>query len=134
MINEMNKVIEFHKKRRMFCIYQNKLFVAQPNIHYSHEEWFKLKGWSSTNSIPRGFVDKDIYFYVGSDFEINKEIETIFFRHIEELIHKLNLKPNTKIHGGLIKNKAGEKWKPKKELGNIYSLQISSTTSFSRIK
>lgn len=124
---EDEKTIAFHKSRRMFCIYQNKLFIAEPNLPYSHAVWFEKEGWISRkkdelmDSIIRGIVDnnKDIYFYIGYNFEINKEIEPIFFSHLKEFVEKLNLESNTKIFGGLIKQEAGKIWPPRKEYGKL---------------
>jgi len=124
---EDKKIKAFHRSRRIFCIYQNKLFIAEPNLSYSHAVWFEKKGWISRkkdelmDSIIRGIVDSngDVCFYVGYDFEINKEIESIFFLHLKELVEKLNLKSNAKIFGGLIKEQAGKVWTPRKEYGKI---------------
>ena len=124
---ENEKTIAFHKSRRMFCIYQNKLFIAEENLLYSHAVWFEEEGWVSRkeddlmNSITRGIVDNsgDVYFYVGYNFEINDETENVFFLHLEELVEKLKLKSTAKIFGGLIKQNAGRIWPPIKEYGEI---------------
>lgn len=124
---EDEKTIAFHKNRRMFSIYQNKLFIAEPNLPYSHAVWFEKEGWISRkkddlmDSILRGIVDNkgDVYFYVGYDFGINEEAESIFFSHLKELVEKLNLKSKAKIFGGLIKQEDGEIWPPRKEYGKI---------------
>ena len=124
---EDEKTMAFHKSRRMFCVYENKLFIAEPNLPYSHAVWFEKEGWISRqkddlmDSLVRGIVDDkgDIYFYIGYDFEINKETESIFFSHLKELVEKLNLKSNAKIFGGLIKQEAGKIWPPRKEYDKI---------------
>lgn len=123
---EDEKTKAFHRSRRMFCIYQNKLFIAEPNLPYSHAVWFEKEGWISRENdelmdkIIRGIVNNngDIYFYVGYNFDINKEIESIFFYHLKELVKKLELKSNAKIFGGLITQESG-KWPPRKEYGTI---------------
>ena len=46
-IKEDEKIRTFHKSRRMFCIYNNKLFIAEPNLSYSHAVWFEKRGWIS---------------------------------------------------------------------------------------
>jgi len=71
-------------------------------------------------SIIRGMINKkgDIYFYVGYNFEINSEAEIIFFSHIKELVKKLNLKSDSKIFGGLIKQNSDD-WPHRKEFGQI---------------
>ncbi len=124
---EDEKTIAFHRSRRMFCIYQNKLYIAEEGLPYSHAVWFEKEGWISRkkdrliDEIVRGIVDDngDIYFYVGYNFEINKKIETIFFSHLKELFEKLKLKSNAKIFGGLIKQETKKIWSPKKEYGKI---------------
>tara|TARA_Y100000310_G_C20029371_1_gene511080 strand:+ start:49 stop:465 length:417 start_codon:yes stop_codon:yes gene_type:complete len=123
---ENEKTRAFHKSRRMFCIYKNKLHLAKPNLLYSHATWFEKEGWISEEkdslmeSIIRGMVDSkgDIYFYVGYDFKINNEAKFIFFLHLKELVKKLNLNANAKIFGGLIKQNSG-KWPPRKAYGKI---------------
>ncbi len=124
---EDKKVKAFHRSRRMFCIYQYKLFIAKPNLPYSHATWFEKEGGISKekdelmNTLVRGIIDSkgDIYFYTGYDFKINKEAETTFFRHLKELAEKLKLNPDSQIFGGLIKQEAGKIWPPKKEYGKI---------------
>ena len=126
-VKEDEKVEVFHRNRRMFCIFKNKLYIAEPNIPYSHAVWFKKEGWLSKedekimDNIVRGLVDDkgNIYFYVGYDFHINKEIELIFFSHLKELVEKLDIDPNAKIYGGAIKQKPGGRWPPRKSYGNI---------------
>ena len=123
---EDKKIREFHLSRRMFCIYQNKLYIAKVNNPDSHAVWFEKEGWISKEKdelmekIIRGIIDNkgDIYFYIGYDFRINNEVESIFFTHLKELVKKLKLKPNAKMFGGLIRQKTG-KWPPKKEYGKI---------------
>ncbi len=125
-VKEDAKTRAFHLSRRMFYIYQNKLFVAESDLPYSHAVWFEKKGLISRkkdkliDEIIRGIIDGDgnIYFYVGYDFEINKEIESLFFSHLKELTEKLKLKFNAKIFGGLIKQKVG-KWPPRRAYGKI---------------
>ncbi len=125
-IKNNETVKEFHRNRRMFCIYQNKLYIAEPNLPYSHAVWFERKQWISKekddlmDKIVRGIVDEngDIHFYIGYDFQINKKIESIFFSYLKELIEKLELNSNSQIFGGSIKQESG-KWPPRKEYGKI---------------
>jgi hypothetical protein len=117
----MNEVEEYHKKRRMFCIKDDELFIADANLTYSHKEWFEKEGWGSSMEVIRGIVDEegDIYFYTGQNFEINEKAEEEFFKHLPELVEKLNLKQTAKIYGGLIKQTPGRQWPPKKEFGTV---------------
>ena len=86
-----DEIIEFHKLRRMFCVKDFKLFIAKSGLDYSHAEWFEEEGWMTINNddfmyhTMRGIVDQygDIYFYVGYNFEVNPQIERIFFQYLE---------------------------------------------------
>jgi hypothetical protein len=125
---ENKKTIAFHKSRRMFCIYKNQLFIAEPQLPYSHAVWFEKEGWTSKKSdamdyLVRGIIDNkgNIYFYIGYNFEINDVAETVFFSHLKELVKKLNLKSNMEVFGGLIKQEAGRIWPPIKKYGKIES-------------
>ncbi|EKE20943.1 MAG: hypothetical protein ACD_7C00420G0003 [uncultured bacterium] len=122
-----DKVQEFHQGRRMFCIYDGQLHIADENVPYSHAIWFQNKNWMTKerdelmSEIPRGIVDNkgDIYFYVGYNFDINESIEFIFFSHLTELVKRLNLNTNAQIFGGLIKSEPGTMWPPIKSYGKI---------------
>ena len=107
-IEEDKQTIEFHKSRRMFCIKEGKLVIAEPNLPYSHAVWFEKEGWmdeaddSFMDNITRGIVDKlgDVYFYKGYDFSVDEESEKELFRHIGELRESLDLKLTAKVYGG----------------------------------
>ncbi|MFA5070331.1 MAG: hypothetical protein WC528_03540 [Patescibacteria group bacterium] len=124
---EDEKIKAFHRSRRLFAIYNDKLFVAEPALPYSHASWFEKEGWitkendSLMNKIVRGIVDdkEDIYFYVGYDFNVNSEAESSFFPHLNELSERLKLNNEAKIFGGLIKGDPGKKWPAIKKYGRI---------------
>jgi len=126
-IKEDERVRTFHRSRRMFCIHQNKLFIAEPSLPYSHAVWFEKEGWISKENdklmdkIVRGIIDEfgDIYFYGGYDFNINNEIERIFFNHLNEIVKQLKLKATARIFGGLIKQESCSKWPSRKNYGQI---------------
>lgn len=111
----------------MFCVYQDKLYIADKNLSYSHAAWFTKEGWiskrkdESMDRITRGIIDDkgDIYFYIGDDFRVDKESEDIFFSHLKELAGKLKLDINAQIFGGVIKLKPGEIWPPINKYGKI---------------
>ena len=126
-IKEDEKTRVFHRSRRMFCIYQDKLFIAEPNLPYSHAVWLKKEGWLSKGDdeimtkIVRGVVDDQgcIYFYIGYDFRIDDNCEHVFFSHLKELADRLKLNSEAKIFGGLIKSEPGQIWPPIKSYGKI---------------
>lgn len=124
---EDSKVENFHQSRRMFCFYQGKLYVADANLPYSHATWFEKEGWMTKeedglmNEMTRGIVDSkgDVYFYIGYDFNVNDDIEAIFFSHIKELSEQLNLDENAHIYWGLTKSAPGTIWPPVREYGKV---------------
>ena len=129
-VQETESVRQFHKSRRMFCILNDILYIAEPNLPYSHAEWFTREGWmtpdddSLMNKIPRGMINAqgDIYFFVGYDFAINDTIEQLFFNHLYELVESLALKPTASVYGGLIKQTTGGQWPAKKCYGAVDEL------------
>ena len=124
---ETSIIKEFHRSRRMFCVYDGQLRIADKNLPYSHTTWFQNENWMTKekdelmNEIPRGFVNSkgDIYFYTGYDFEINDSIESIFFPHLKELVRQLGLDTNALIFGGLSKTEDDTIWPPRKSYGKI---------------
>ncbi|TAK97091.1 hypothetical protein EPO05_00120 [Patescibacteria group bacterium] len=126
-IREDSKTDSFHQSRRMFCVYQGKLHIAEPNLPYSHATWFAKEGWISKQSdelmedILRGVVDDkgNIHFYVGYNFELNDYAESMFFAHLAELAEKLKLNSDARIFGGLTRSKSGEMWPAIKNYGSL---------------
>ncbi len=111
----------------MFYVYKNRLIIAPSNMPYSHAEWFVREGFMSKNdddlmnTIVRGIVtrDKEIYFYVGHDFNVTAEAESEFFCHLKELQQALSLKDSTLIYGGAIKDRVGSQWTARKNYGEV---------------
>ncbi|MFA5023507.1 MAG: hypothetical protein WC523_00925 [Patescibacteria group bacterium] len=126
-IEEDEAIKDFHRSRRMFCIINNILYIAEPNLPYSHAIWFEKEGWmtesndSLMSEATRGVVDDkgDIYFYIGYDFGLDEKTKTIFFSHLKELVNRLNLNLDSQIFGGLIKSDSSTKWPPIKDFGKI---------------
>ena len=119
----------FHRNRRMFCISNGRLYIAKPNLPYSHAAWFKNKGWMDEEhdefmeKSVRGYVIKDneIRFYVGYDFRVTKEAEDEFFEHLNELVNKLNIRAEVKVLGGQVKTK-DTVWPAEKYYGTVEEL------------
>ncbi len=119
----------FHKSRRMFCIKDNKLYIAAANLNYTHAVWFEKEGWitqendSLVSEITRGFVDSlgNVHFYVGFDMRITKKAFQETIKHLPELIETLNLNKEKIVYGGRGKNKDG-KFEPTKSYGKIREL------------
>ncbi|HJX50741.1 MAG TPA: hypothetical protein VJ438_04730 [Candidatus Nanoarchaeia archaeon] len=121
---------KYHLSRRMFCIVDDKLYIAEPNLSYSHAVWFEKQKWIShdnneefMNKVVRGIVyGGDIYFYSGYDFIINKKIESIFFPYLKQLVNQLGLSANAKVYGGFERINPDEKMTPRKFFGRVKEL------------
>jgi len=127
--SSIKAVGDFHRKRIMFGIKDDRIYVAPKRVTYTHAVWFEKLGWitpkndSLMKTLVRGFVfDSELYFYVDYDFKITSESEKIFFSHIEDLAEKLALTNDCKIFGGMIKGTPGEKFKPVKDYGELKNL------------
>jgi len=113
--------------RRMFAIFEDKLYLAPLGSNLSHTEWFLEKGWirgcddNKFGSITRGMIDPagDLYFYIGSDFALTREAEESFFGKLPELAKRVILKPDACIFGGLVKQNNPGKWPPRKRFGLV---------------
>jgi len=130
-VKEDEKIVEFHKSRRMFAIYKSKLHIAPPNVSCSHAVWFEKMGWMTYDDdklmaiTTRGFVDKegDVRFYAGYDFHSDDNSEKEFLRFLPELAKKLKLQDTAVVYSGLIKPKEHiQPWPGKKRLGAIGEL------------
>jgi hypothetical protein len=119
-------VKDFHSNRRMFAIKDDKLFIAKPNVSFSHARWFEMEGWikgpedSMMNKIVRGFVnDEGIYFYKGYDFSVDVQSENVMAMHLEQLVELTSIDVKKHLYGGMIKQNAPGKWPPRKDYGVI---------------
>lgn len=114
----------------MFCIKDNKLYIAEPNLPYSHAVWFEKMGWMDEKNdllmdrITRGYVDDkgDIYFYKGYDFRVDDKSEQEVRLYLVELMKKLHLKNTAKLFGGL--SKKNNQTFPIKKYGLVKSFLI----------
>ena len=108
LLKEGEETESFHRQRRIFCINNNILYIAEPNFPHSHAVWFEQKGWINQTKdelmekMVRGMVSPqgDVYFYRGYDFRIDKESEDIFFKHLESIVKELSILPEAKVYGG----------------------------------
>ena len=124
-IKEDEQTKALHRNRRIFCIYRDKLRLAEKGATYTHAIWFEKEGWMSKeddalmDEIVRGMVDGkgDVYFYIGYNFEVNEKVEKIFFPYLKELVETLRLNPENKVFGGFSKGPKG--FAPKKSYGVI---------------
>lgn len=113
---EDKRIKDFHKSRRMFAIYKNRLYIAKKGVDYSHAVWFVKTKWITIKNnelmdkITRGIVDSkgDVYFYKGYDFRIDKIAEKEMFSHLNKLTKKLKLNSKAKVYGGYLKKKLKE--------------------------
>jgi hypothetical protein len=125
---EDGKTRALHSSRRMFCVREGALHIAEEGVPYSHAEWFEREGWmrdsGEMDRIVRGVVDSggNLHFYAGWDFRVDAAAEKAFFPHLKELAERLHLKPTARVHGGMVKGKPGEQWTPKKSYGALSEL------------
>ncbi|MDO8504150.1 MAG: hypothetical protein Q7S60_05750 [bacterium] len=134
-IKENGKTQIFHLSRRMFCIKDNKLYIADANLPYSHAVWFEKEGWitpandSLMSDITRGFIDSsgNIHFYVGYDFRVTDEAFKNIMDHLHELTKTLNLDKNGKVYGGQVRNEE-ESFSPIKSFGTINDLLVQNSS------
>jgi hypothetical protein len=131
-------VQEFHRKRRMFCINNEIVYIAPESVTYTHAVWFENMGWMTVENdrimenLARGYEypwplsgvkEPEIYCYVGYDLRITAEAERTFFAHLREIAGKLSLPPDTKVFGGLRKTSNKERFLPIKEYGRLKELE-----------
>ncbi len=118
---------EYHRKRRMFFVIDDKLVLPEVGSDKSHFEWLESNGYSidkAKNIIEnnlRGVINPDgsIRFFVGNDRIINEEIERKFFEILPELVKVFDLKSETMIGGGVKQGNVGEVWPAIKEYGQV---------------
>ncbi len=118
---------EYHRSRRMFFVINNELVLPEKGSEKSHREWLEDNGYSKDeaekiiNTEMRGALNPDgnIRFYITEECVINDEIEKKFFEILSELVEIFNLKPETLIGGGVIKQKPGKIWPAIKEYGQV---------------
>ncbi|MBR9677036.1 hypothetical protein GOV04_02750 [Candidatus Woesearchaeota archaeon] len=119
----------FHRGRIMFVIKDNRLFIAPKGVAYSHAVWFEREDWmkfnddSFMNENVRGRVDPqgNIGFYVGYDFSVTEKAEKTFFKHLKEIVTKLNVQPTALVYGGL-KKISDDSLGPAKNYGTVKEL------------
>jgi len=112
---------EYHRKRRMFCIVNDRVHLAPEKDERSHREWMDAEGLSDNfEEEVRGVVYEDrLIFFRGSDWQADEKAEKIFFLNIADVAKLMNLQKDTLICGGCIVGKIGEVWPPKKVFGRL---------------
>lgn len=83
---------EYHKARRMFFLINNELVIPKKGSDKSHLEWLRENGHtqeeakSIIETVMRGVVNPDgnVRFFIGKNWEVNKEIEKKFFEIFTE--------------------------------------------------
>lgn len=106
MVNVEEHIKNRHLKRRMFAIVHDKLMIAEPNIPDSHIQWFEKEGC--------------VWFYCGKECLIDENSEKIFFKHLPEIVERLNISKLSIIKGGKIRGDvlSGD-WPARKEYGSV---------------
>lgn len=123
----MDKEKEYYRQRRIFFKINENLVLGEKGFEGSHYDWLKNQGWTEQKTKEfiknelRGTVDPDgnIKFFTGENWEINEKIEKDFFEILPELVEKLEIKNDTKVFGGAIKQEIGKIWPPRKDYGTV---------------
>jgi hypothetical protein len=133
-VSESGDTERLHRQRRMFCVINGEVIIAQPDCPHSHAKWLEELG-IPTNEIDaimstslRGAVDQNgnLRFYTGWDFSVDEKLEQELLRILPVLEEKLSLKPDTKIFGGTIKGEPGTVWEPRKYFGTLEEVKKQS--------
>ena len=122
----MITIEDFHRSRRMFAVINNVLFISEPNTTESHKEWFIRMNWIKDdkdtyfNIIPRGYVDsKNLYIYIGENFEEDIELAEVLLQYLPQLINKLQLSNDINLCLGAIPGGNQNPFPPRRVLGKI---------------
>ncbi|MBQ8845452.1 MAG: hypothetical protein IJ008_05545 [Clostridia bacterium] len=105
---------DFHKRRRAFLIYMDKVCYIPVGSEMSHFEYSEKLGIEKDvfEKLCRGYaLDGDLYFYKGH-FVYDEELINYAEKFIKEIQKELNLKEDMKVYFGLNVGKEGEIWKP----------------------
>ena len=123
-----NEVLSFHKRRIMFAIKDNEVFLGPEKSEDSHAIWFRDMGWIiKTNdelieTTPRGyFIDNELHCYVGYDFKITDDCEQVYLSNLSKLKESLNLQDDIEVYGGLFRDETGN-FLPIKSYGKLKDL------------
>jgi hypothetical protein len=113
---EDERILEFHRQRRMFAVVKGVLKIAPAGAEYDHETWSRYEGWgreASFESVLRGFVDATgIYTYRGSDYAMSALATGDLAEHADLLAFLVGNKLETPIWNGMQPGAPGERWKP----------------------
>lgn len=125
-IAKMTKKAKFHKQRIIFVVKDEEIYINK-YTEISHEEWFKEMGWMSNNNEIilnniRGYYDGTaIYCYCGYEFREPESL--LIINNLKDIANKLGISDlKTKVYAGVVPQKIGDKWKPKKTLGTLGEL------------
>lgn len=92
-IKQNNNIIDFHNKRKIFFIINNKLIF--PKFHGNHLSWWKSQGYDFNDfeSIVRGYVlDGFAYFYKGIRFIVDRDVIRTSKDFIKEIENEIGEK------------------------------------------
>ena len=111
----MTKEDDFHRSRQIFLVYKGTLFLAEPNLAWTHLQYMVSEGIITHERDPeyedviRGYyMHGQIYCYQGHDFRVPRGVD--LRPAFQELAAKLNLPDDTEVFFGVTKGEVGTKW------------------------
>lgn len=118
------KIVRFHRQRRMFAVVKGELLVAREFDERDHETWARHDGWHADYEyVTRGFVDETgVYVYRGSLYEPSLRAEDDLAEHADLIAFLANDQIHLPIWNGMRPGAAGERWKPMQALCTVGEL------------
>jgi hypothetical protein len=110
-----DKEYEFHRSRQIFLVYKGKLFLAEPNLPWTHLQYMISEGIVTHDRDPeyenvvRGYyMHGALYAYMGHDFRAPRGMD--LRPAFRELAKRLNLPDDTQVSFGVTKGEVGTQW------------------------
>ncbi len=121
------KVVAFHKQRRMLAIIEGELHLAPQGDERDHKTWFDHSGWSRIfDDVVRGFIDPTgIYVYRGEHFFDPLFVDQDLADHAD----LIDAPPQTPVWAGMQQGRPGERWRPLRSLGTLGDLLAKRQTT-----
>ena len=94
---------DFHKQRKAFLIYKNKVDFLPPNCSMSHFEYCKSKGIGKDefNKLTRGYFFNGRLLFYKDNFIYDDLVIQDALKHINEIVNKLHI-DNFNIYFGAL--------------------------------
>lgn len=102
-------VQQFHEKRLLFVIYNNKVYCEDKPSGLSHIDWFKTLDINEDpnvmlNECVRGYYFGNLMFYKGINFNCDNSVITSVKHHLKEITEKMGVSGIAHIGLGAVPN------------------------------